>query len=84
MNKWIILGKIHSSSYRRNILLSLIDSNKIPTEIAKDSGVKVSHVSNILSELLGMKIIRCLTPELRKGKIYSLTPLGKKIMKLLK
>lgn len=84
MDKWTVFGKISSSSYRKRILLSLMDANKTPKEIAKDSSVKFSHVSNVLRQLMRMKTIKCLTPDLKKGRIYSMTAFGKEIARSLK
>ena len=54
-----------------------------PAEMAKETGIPLSHVSNTLAELLKKNIVVCLTPKLKKGRLYELTINGKKILKNL-
>ena len=80
---WKKFGKVISSNYRHTVILCLENSNKTPKQIAKDSKISFSHISNVLKELKELGLVKCLNPEARKGRIYSLTPLGRKMMKLL-
>ena len=49
--------------------------------MAKETGLSISHVSNTLAELLAKDLAVCLTPKLRKGRLYELTSNGKEILK---
>jgi predicted transcriptional regulator len=80
VTKWNIIGKINSSSYRKKVLMALSEGHKTPTEIAKATSIRIYHISTILSELKKLGLIKCLNPELRKGRIYSITKKGKGIL----
>ncbi len=81
--KWDTFGKVISSNYRRTVLMCLESSNKTPKQIAKDSRINFSHISNVLKQLKELELIKCLNPDARKGRIYTLTPAGRKMLKLL-
>ena len=49
--------------------------------MAKETDIPLSHVSNTLAELVEKNLAVCLTPELKKGRLYELTVNGKKILK---
>jgi len=51
--------------------------------MAKETDIPLSHVSNTLAELLEKDLVVCLTPKLKKGRLYELTVNGKKIIKNL-
>ena len=53
---------------------------KIPSVIAKDSGIKTNHISKILSELKVHELVECINPEVRKGRLYRLTDKGDVIL----
>ena len=52
----------------------------MPKEIAERSGIKVNHVSKVLSELRNKELIELLNPEVKKGRLYRLTDAGKNIV----
>lgn len=51
--------------------------------MAKETGIPLSHISNTLAELTKKNLVVCLTPKLKKGRLYDLTPMGKKLLKNL-
>jgi len=77
----ILLGYIKASSYRTKIIKALEGKKMTPAEMAKETGIPLSHVSNTLAELLKKDVVICLTPKLKKGRLYELTASGKKILK---
>jgi len=77
----ILLGYIKASSYRSNIMKALETKKLTPAELAKETGIPLSHVSNTLAELLEKSLAVCVTPTLRKGRIYDLTKEGRSILK---
>jgi len=83
VNNWHLIGKVNASSYRKKILESLSKEPKTPTILEKELDIKFSHISRALKELEDMKLIKCLTPELRKNKFYGITELGKEILEKL-
>lgn len=74
------LSYVAISQYRLRTVQSLKDGQvKIPTQIAKDSGIRTNHISKVLSELKAKDIVECINEEVRKGRLYRLTDDGKKI-----
>lgn len=76
-----ITGKIISSIYRRKILQALIKINRTPKRISEITNIRIQHVSMYIKDLEEYGLISCLNPSIRKGKIYSITEKGKKILK---
>lgn len=78
-----ILGYVKISPYRTNTLKSLEDELKMPSEIAKENDVKTSQISTALSDLKKKNLVVCVNEEVRKGRLYKCTDLGKEILKKL-
>ena len=78
-----LYGYVISSSYRERSVKSLNDSNKIPTDLAEDIGIKTNHVSKVLRELKDCGVAECINEEKRKNRIYRLTSTGEDIAKLI-
>jgi ArsR family transcriptional regulator, cadmium/lead-responsive transcriptional repressor len=76
-----LLGYIKASSYRSKVIKTLLGKKLTPIEIARETDIPLSHVSNTLSELLEKNLVVCLTPELKKGRIYDLTKEGHNVLK---
>lgn len=76
-----IVNYVKRSKYRQKIMISLGEQAKIPSEIAKDTDIKVNHISNSLRLLSDKGLIVCINPEVRKGRIYRLTDYGEDILK---
>ena len=72
---WNEVSFIVASKTRKAILLRL-DSPTTPTTLAKEMGLNLSNISRALTELEGKRMVECLTPKQRVGKIYSLTKKG--------
>jgi len=78
-----ILGFVLASEYRKKVMLSLQDKPLTPSIISEKTKIYPSHVSNTLNELVEKKLVVCLTPKLKKGRLYELTINGKNILKYL-
>ena len=78
------MSYVKISTYRTKVMKSLDDEVKIPSQIAKDSSIRVNHISKVLSELKAHELIECINPEVRKGRLYRLTDKGDEIIKNLK
>lgn len=75
-----MISYITISSYRLKTVQSLKGGEvKIPTVIAKDSGIRTNHISKVLSELKAHELVECINPEVRKGRLYRLTDKGEKV-----
>lgn len=44
----------------------------IPTQIARNAGIRTNHISKVLSELKAHELVECINPEVRKGRLYRL------------
>ena len=74
------MAYVNISSYRAKTVKSLKDEVKIPTQIAKDAGIRPNHISKVLSELKAQGIAECINEEARKGRLYRLTDVGNEIV----
>jgi DNA-binding MarR family transcriptional regulator len=52
-----------------------------PTELATKLQIQRSTVSRAILELQDKKLIKCLTPNEKMGRLYQITDLGRKILK---
>jgi len=64
-------------------MLTLQDKSMTPSAIAEKTKIYPSHVSLTLLELTEKKLVKCLTPKLRKGRLYDLTKEGRNLLKHL-
>jgi len=78
--KWENISFIISSSYRQKVL-KLLENPKMPSKIARELNINKTHISKTLKELLSKKVINCLTPKAKKGKLYLISNYGKQILK---
>jgi len=78
------LSILKSSLHRRKIVESLSSSLLTPSEISKITNLRLNHVSMYLLQLKKAGLLECLNEESKKGRIYQLTDLGKKTLKLMK
>ena len=72
---------INRSTYRVKVLKSLKGDVKMPTEIARDCDILPNHISNVLRELRENDIVECINPEVKKGRLYRLSDVGKDVLK---
>ena len=75
---YVIRGK-----NRRMVFLAL-ETPKTPTQLSDELKIHLSHVSRALSELESKKLVVCLTPSEKVGRIYRLTERGKRVLKTVK
>lgn len=61
--------------------MALKDKPLTPTTISDKTKLYPSHVSLTLSELTEKNLVVCLTPKLKKGRLYDLTKKGRKLLK---
>lgn len=80
---WNLVSFVVSSNLRFKVLIELNKGKKTPTELAKITKQSISHVSTSLKELEEKKLVRCLTPERRKGKYYEVTDLGRQTLNFI-
>ena len=73
------ISYVQISKYRTKVMKALDGEVKIPTDIANDSGIRINHISKVLSELKAHELVECINPEVRKCRLYRLTDKGKKV-----
>lgn len=78
-----LLAFIKISSYRTKTVLQLKTENKTPSQIAKDSGIRITHISNVLRELKDNNMAVCINEHQKRNRIYKLTDLGLEIAQYL-
>lgn len=75
------ISLLKNSEYRKRILKSLADVNYLtPSEISKKTKIRLNHVSNFLKDLRENRLIFCLNDEEKRGRLYKITELGKKVI----
>ena len=75
---WKDLGYVLRAKNRKRIIKAL-NEPKIPSQLAEELEMHISHVSRTLNQLQKAKIVKCLTPEEKVGRLYELTEKGKGI-----
>lgn len=78
---WNKYGYVNSSKHRKRVVRSLSKSEKTPKEISVETNIYISHVSAVLKDLSQKDVVVCLSPNLRRGRIYALTDEGREIAK---
>lgn len=81
MARWDDAGFVCASKYRTKILRVLLKHIGTPRKIAEDTKIKMPHVSRALRQLEQRKIVKCLTPDRFRGRIFGLTDKGIDIAK---
>jgi len=79
VTKWELVSFVLSSTYRKRVL-SALSTPKTPSSVSKEININKTHVSRALSELEDKGLIKCLTPNSKKGKIYTIEETGKEIL----
>jgi len=80
---WNKYAFVISSNHRQRILKELHEKPRTPSELAEELDLSISHVSNLLKGLKNEKIVECITPDKKKGRLYKITDSGKWIVKRL-
>jgi predicted transcriptional regulator len=70
-----------SRSKNRKIVLENLEKPNTPTELASKLKIQRSTISRAILELIDKKLVKCLTPKEKMGRLYQTTDLGKKILK---
>ena len=75
------ISYVNISKYRTKVIKSLDGEVLIPSQIAKNSGIRTNHISKVLAELKAHELVECINPEVRKGRLYRLTNKGEEVTK---
>jgi predicted transcriptional regulator len=74
---WILRGK------QRRSILKIMDKEKIPTQISKESKVALNNTSDVLRSFVRRNIAVCINETEKTGRIYVLTTKGKRLKQRL-
>jgi len=79
---WGLYAWVNRGSRRKSVLELLAKSEKpvSTNEIKKSLKIAISQASFTLKELLNKKLIECVNPEDKIGKLYILTKKGKGLL----
>lgn len=77
------LGYVMASTYRLSVIQYIGNGVKIPSDIARKIGVRINHISNVLSDLKDHGLVICLNENAHKGRLYKNTELSLEILKYL-
>ena len=80
MPDWELVSFVKASQIRLDILILLNDEVLTPTELKTRCDVPISRISAVLKELVEKKLIKNLTPDRRKSKMFGITSIGKEIL----
>ncbi|GAA5819198.1 MAG: conserved hypothetical protein [Methanobrevibacter sp. CfCl-M3] len=72
---------ILKSEIRFYILISIKNKNKTPTELTKNNKYHITHISYNLKKLEEKEYIKCVNPNNRKNKQFSISTKGKEVLK---
>ena len=75
---WVIRGR------QRKKIIKAMGKPKIPTQIKEETNLSLNNVSDVLREFRKKKIVKCLNPKDKTGRLYKLTPKGMKIKEMIK
>lgn len=73
-----------ASEHRKNIILFMDYDLYSPKQIGDAIDVRTNHISNLLAQLRKYNLVYNTTPRIRKGRLYSLTDDGKKVLEYIK
>ncbi|MFZ3077015.1 MAG: ArsR family transcriptional regulator [Candidatus Aenigmatarchaeota archaeon] len=77
---WRLYSFVLRGKLRKSIMLSLKVRPKVSSEIASELKTSLPNISKAVSELKKKGLVECLTPELKVGRVYTLTKIGKEII----
>ncbi|MDR0911197.1 MAG: helix-turn-helix domain-containing protein [Methanobrevibacter sp.] len=79
-----VISIVQSSENIERILDYLENRIKTPTKIAKALRLSQANVSRTLKKLNENKLVKCLNPDKKVGRLYTITDLGKKALEYAK
>ena len=77
------IAYVQVSKHRTNILLFMKNDLYTPKQIGDGIGVRTNHISNLLAQLRKFDLVYCATPNIKKGRLYSLTDDGKRVLEYI-
>lgn len=75
-----LAGFVLRSGYRKKVFL-LLENPIMPSQIAKQLDLRLTHITRELRFLKERNLVECLNPKEKTGRLYQLTLEGKKLKK---
>jgi len=79
---WEDAGILKASPSRLKILELVSKRPMTPKEIAQQSKLHLSQVSRGIKEMEKRNMVKCMTPSLKRGRIYSATEKGMEALRI--
>ena len=79
-----LVGFVKISDYITKVLKLIDNDMKMPSEIGKELNIRTNHISTVLTDLKKQGLVICVNNNVRKGRLYKNTDLGKKVLEYLK
>lgn len=80
MSELEFAGFILRSEYRKKVFV-LMDKLIMPSEIARKLDIRLTHITRELRFLKEKRLVKCINPNERVGRLYQLTEKGKRLKK---
>lgn len=80
---WEEAGIVKASEIKENILALLLNQPLTPKDISESLDKHLSQISRNLRTLEKRGLVECVTPQLKKGRLYTITKKGQEIMEKL-
>lgn len=80
---WKVIGYVKRSKNRFEAL-KLFEKPTMPSELAQQMKISLTHGSKIARELNSKKLIHCLNEGEKIGRLYIITQDGLKVLKMIK
>ena len=82
---WLDFGFVASSGYRMKVMTVLVTGPKVPQQLARETNIRITHVSRTLRELAKRRLVECLTPSVKShGRVYAVTKAGSDLLACLR
>ncbi len=73
---------VERSSYRRDVLVAVLDGARRPSDVVEETGLRPPHVSRALNELEGRGLVE-LAAASGKARVYRVTEAGEELWDVL-
>ena len=80
MVDWELVSYVLASELRFQILIELRKNKMTPSELAEELEIANSRMSVTLKDLEENELVKCLTPNRRKSKLFTITGKGDEIL----
>ena len=80
---WEEAGIVKASEIKQNILVLLLEQPQTPKDISKSLDKHISQISRNLRILEKRGLVKCLNPQLKKGRFYATTEKAKELIEKL-